>query len=234
MNIAIIVAAGKSVRMKQNKNKSFILLNKKEIIYYCLNTFQKHKQIDRIIIATAKKDMAEMKKFLNKNKFNKVIAIIEGGKERQDTSCCTLKFINQISTNIKNDIVLFHNSANPFVTDREISELIKETKKYGASVVGIPIKDTIKSVNKNQIITSTIPRHNLWAVQTPQAIKVPLAIKAFTKAEKEKFQGTDDVSLVERIGKKVKIIPASENNFKITTPDDLIKAEMILKNNLVK
>lgn len=231
MNIAIIVAAGKSVRMKQNRNKSFILLDKKEIIYYCLNTFEKHAQIDKIIIVTAKNDIVEMEKFLNKYKFSKATAIIEGGKERQDTSYNGLKFLKQTNSASKNDIILFHNAANPFVTEQEISELIKEADKYGASVVGLPVKDTIKSVDKNNIVVSTIPRQNLWAVQTPQVIKFSIAWKAFTQAEKDNFQGTDDVSLVERLGKKVKMVLASENNFKITTPADLLKAESILKNH---
>ncbi|MFH1565352.1 MAG: 2-C-methyl-D-erythritol 4-phosphate cytidylyltransferase [bacterium] len=224
MNIAIILAAGKGVRMKSKTNKIFLRLDNKEIIYYCLQTFQKHKKIDKIIIVTAKENIEKMQKFLNKNSFSKVEAVVEGGKERQFSAHNGLKFIKQHENISSNDIVLFHNASNPFAAAKDIDKLIDGAKKYGAAVVGAPVKDTIKEADKNLMIIKTIPRHNLWAMQTPQAIKFPLACKAFGKAEKEKFLGTDDVSLAERLGKKVKIIPCSEKNFKITTRDDLKKA----------
>lgn len=230
MNIAIILAGGKSVRMEKNKNKAFLLLNKKEIIYYSLKTFQQHSKIDKIIIVIAKKDIKKMQNFLNKNKFSKVVAIVEGGKERQDSGYNGLKFIKEYKNNAKQDIILFHNAANPFVSTKEISQLITATKKYSAAVAGTAVKDTIKEVDKNKIVKRTLRRQNLWAVQTPQAIKFPLAWKGFSKAKQDKFLGTDDVSLVERLGKKVKIVPCSEQNFKITTPADLEKARMIVNN----
>ncbi|MFH1187458.1 MAG: IspD/TarI family cytidylyltransferase, partial [bacterium] len=247
---AIILAAGKGVRMKSKTNKIFLRLGGKEVIYYCLQTFQKHPKIDKIIIVTAKENIEKIEKFLNKNSFSKVEAIVEGGKERQFSAHNGLKFIKQflncetsfpllrgkIKGGFKSpltplcerggymDIVLFHNASNPFVASKDIDKLIDAAKKYGASVVGAPVKDTIKKADKNQMIIKTIPRHNLWAMQTPQVIKFSLAWEAFNKAEKEKFLGTDDVSLVERLGKKVKIIPCSEKNFKITTRNDLKKA----------
>jgi 2-C-methyl-D-erythritol 4-phosphate cytidylyltransferase len=249
MNIAIILAGGKGVRLKQKKNKALVLLNKKEMIYYSLKTFQAHKQIDEIVVVAAKKDIKAIQTFLDKHKFSKVVAIVKGGTERQDSAFNGLKFIKRFNPpsppcqggnddgNVApliggvggvKDIVLFHNVANPFVSAKEISQLITAARKYGAAVVGMPVKDTIKQVDKNQIIKKTLPRQNLWAVQTPQAIKFSLAWQAFNKAQADKFLGTDDVFLVERLGRKVKIIPGNEENFKITTPVDLKKAELIL------
>jgi 2-C-methyl-D-erythritol 4-phosphate cytidylyltransferase len=224
MNIAIILAAGKGVRMKSKKNKIFLRLGDKEIIYYCLKTFQRHLKIDKIIIVAAKENIGKTETFLDKNSFNKVEAIVEGGKERQFSAHNGLKFIKENQNIANSDIVLFHNASNPFVASEDIDELIFAAKKYGASVVGSPVKDTIKEADKNQMIIKTIPRKNLWAMQTPQAIKFSLAWEAFNKAQKDNFLGTDDVSLVERLGKKVKIIPCSEKNFKITTRNDLKKA----------
>lgn len=224
MNIAIILAAGKGVRMKSKTNKIFLLINKKEIIYYSLKIFQKHPKIDKIIIVTAKENIEKMQEFLNKNSFSKVEAIIQGGKERQFSAHNGLEFIKK-NINVRNDdIILFHNAGNIFVEQKDIDKLIIAAKKYGASVVGMHVKDTIKEVDKKQLVVQTIPRQNLWAMQTPQAIKFSLAWEAFSKAKKDNFLGTDDVSLVERLGRKVKIIPCSEKNFKITTRDDLKKA----------
>lgn len=227
MNTAIILAAGKGVRMKSKTNKIFLRLGNKEIIYYCLRTFQRHKKIDKIIIVTAKENIEKVQKILNKNNFNKVEAIIEGGRERQFSARNGLKFAKNHFANC--DVVLFHNAGNPFVAPKEIDKLIDAANQYGAAVVGIPVHDTIKEANKKQIVIKTVPRRNLWAMQTPQAIKFPLAWEAFHKAEEENFLGTDDVSLVERLGKKVKIIPCSEKNFKITTRNDLKRARDYFK-----
>lgn len=224
MNVVIILAAGKGVRMKSKTNKIFLRLGNKEVIYYCLQIFQKHPKIDKIIIVTAQENIEKMQRFLDKNNFSKVEAIVGGGKERQFSAHNGLKFLKNHENIVNNDIVLFHNASNPFVSSKNIDELIKAAKKYGASVVGTPVKETIKEVNKNGMIVKTIPRHNLWAMQTPQVIKFSLAWEAFNKAKRDKFLGTDDVSLVERLGKKVKIIPCLEKNFKITTRNDLEKA----------
>jgi 2-C-methyl-D-erythritol 4-phosphate cytidylyltransferase len=154
-----------------------------------------------------------------------------GGKERQDSGCNAVKFLDQkLNSNKKEEtILLFHNGANPFVSPQEIKTSIKEAKKIGASVVAHPTKDTIKKADKDNLIRETLDRSCLWNMQTPQTIKFPIAKKAFFDAKRDGFYGTDDVSLVERIGRKVKIIPASENNFKITTPIDLELAKIILR-----
>jgi len=112
-----------------------------------------------------------------------------------------------------------------------VEEHVSMLEKCGASVVAHKTKDTIRQVNKNGMSLGVIDRTKLWNMQTPQSIKFFLAKKAFEKAKKDKFLGTDDVSLVERLGKKVKIISASDNNFKITTPKDLALAKILLKNN---
>jgi len=128
------------------------------------------------------------------------------------------------------DLVLFHNGANPLVSQEEISEVIKAAKQYGAALVGQPAKDTIKKASKSGLLLKTIDRRSIFLAQTPQAIKYDLAKKSFERAETRKFQGTDDVSLVEQLGKRVKIIPCSYRNIKVTTKDDLRVIETFLKN----
>lgn len=229
MNIAIILCGGSGKRMGAGKNKVLLKIKKRPLIFYTLKNFSDSKKVDIIVLVSAEKDKENFKKIVQNHDFKKVINIITGGKERQDSAYNGIKFVDEVVENKKDLILLFHNGANPFITKREIEESIEEAKKYGASVVGHKTKDTIRKVNKSGISQGVIERSNLWNMQTPQTIKFDLAIKAFQKAEKEKFLGTDDVSLVERLGKKVKVIEASDNNFKVTTKKDLELAKIILK-----
>ncbi len=230
MNIGIILASGIGKRMDAGKNKVLLKLGGKPIVFHALKAFEKCKDIDGILIVIRKEEIELAKKIIGEYKIKKVIDIIEGGKERQFSGLNAILYLNEILKDKAKAVVLFHNGANPFVTSEEISESIKNAKKYGAAVVAHPTKDTIKEIDKNGLAVKTLDRSKLWNMQTPQTIKFPLAYKAFTKADKDNFIGTDDVSLVERLGKKVKIIEGSNYNFKITTPLDLELAKIIIKN----
>ncbi len=231
MNIGIILASGIGKRMQAGKNKTLIELEGKPIIFHALEVFEKSKDINGIVLVVGEKDKGIFKKIVEKYKFKKIIGIIPGGKERQDSSYAGIEFIDDLFDNKhKNNIILlFHNGANPFVTKEEIHSCIAETKKRGACAVAHKTKDTIREVNSHGISIQTLDRTKLWNMQTPQTIKFILAKKAFQKANSDNFLGTDDVSLVERLGKKVKIIEASKNNFKLTSPLDLELAKLILK-----
>ena len=130
----------------------------------------------------------------------------------------------------RGDLILFHNGVNPLVSQEEISEVIKEAKEYGAALVAQPLKDSLKRSKKDGFVEKNIPRENLWLAQTPQVIEYELAKKAFEKAQRDKFYGTDDVTLVERIGEKIKIVPCSHKNSKITFEEDLEIAKKLLEN----
>jgi len=229
-NIAIILASGIGKRMGAGKNKVLLSLGGRPLVLHTLKAFEKCKDISGILIVIRKEEIGLAENIVKKYKIKKVIGIIEGGKERQFSGLNAVLHLNGILRNKNKSVVLFHNGANPFVTSEEITNSIINAKKYGASVVAHPTKDTIKEANKNGMVVKTLDRSKLWNMQTPQTIKFPLAYEAFTKASRDNFIGTDDVSLVERLGKKVKIIEASENNFKITTPLDLELAEIIIKN----
>lgn len=230
MNIAIILASGSGKRMGAGKNKTLIKLGKVPLIFHTLKNFEKCELINEIILVVKEKEKKIFQNIAQKYNFKKIKAIISGGKERQDSGYNGIEFIDKNIANKKDLIVVFHNGANPFVAQKEIKEVILNAKKFGASVVAHKTKDTIRQVDKNNFSLGVIDRSNLWNMQTPQAMKFSLAINAFKKAKKDNFLGTDDVSLVERLGKKVKIIEASENNFKITLPIDLELAKSILKN----
>ena len=166
---------------------------------------------------------------VKKYNFKKIIAVISGGEERQYSAHNGIQFIEDKFGKFKKMIVLFHNGANPFVSQNEIKNVVTEAFKYGAAAVAHKTKDTIRRVNDANLSSGVIEREGLWNMQTPQAIEFSLAKRAFKKAQEDNFLGTDDVSLVERLDKKVKIIEASENNFKITTPLDLELARIVLR-----
>jgi len=223
MNIAIIIAGGKGKRMHKRINKLFLLLNKEPIIFYTLKTFQECKNINKIILVVRPEDRTKFQSIIRKNNFKKVEKVVDGGLERQDSVYNGIKAINKADND---DIIIIHNAVNPFVDENTINNCISATKKYGAAVVGFPAKDTIKVV-EDGLVKQTIDRRLLWQVQTPQAMKFFLAKKSFERAYADKFYGTDDVSLVERIGGSVKMVYCPRENIKITDPHDLAYANKL-------
>ena len=220
MNYAIIVAGGKGKRMHTRINKLFLLLNKEPIIWHTLNTFQNCKSINKIILVARPEEKSKFASLIKKNDFKKIAKIIDGGLERQDSAYNGIKAIEKAGND---DIILIHNAVNPFVDEATINNCISAAKKYGAAVVGFPAKDTIKVV-EDGFVRQTIDRRLVWQVQTPQAMKYFLAKRAFERAYADKFYGTDDVSLVERIGGSVKVVYCPRENIKITEPYDLAYA----------
>lgn len=228
MNFAIIAAAGKGRRMGKNANKVFLPLSSKPIICHTLETFQKCSQIDEIIIVAQKNEIKKMTEIKKKYNFSKIKNIVVGGEERQDS---VYKGSVSIKNAKKNDIVVVHNGSNPLVRENEIIDCINAAKNFGAAACGFPLKDTIKKAS-GDFVEKTIDRKNVYQIQTPQAIKYGLLIDAFKNAKNKRLKATDDVSLVEAMGKKVRIVPCSYENIKITTQDDLRIAEGIFGNKL--
>lgn len=224
MNGVVIVAAGTGSRMNMGINKQFIKLEEKEIIAYTIEKFYNNSNIEDIVVVV-KEDESEFfkKEILDKYNF-KNIKIAYGGKERQDSVYNGLKSLDK-----KCDIVLIHDGARPFVSDKIIDNCIEEVKEHKAIVVGVPVKDTIKVIDNDKNIVDTPNRSVLWAVQTPQTFDYNILIDAYKDAFKSGFYGTDDAMLVERIGYKVKMVEGSYNNIKITTQEDLSVGSQILK-----
>ena len=224
MNGVVIVAAGTGSRMNMGINKQFIKLEGKEIIAYTIEKFYNNSNIEDIVVVV-KEDESEFfkKEILDKYNF-KNVKIAYGGKERQDSVYNGLKLLDE-----KCDVVLIHDGARPFVSDKIIDKSIEEAKEHKAIVVGVPVKDTINVIDNDKNIVDTPNRSVLWAVQTPQTFDYNILIDAYKDAFKNKFYGTDDAMLVERIGYKVKMLEGSYNNIKITTQEDLNVGSQILR-----
>lgn len=221
----IIAAAGMSNRMGSKINKQFIAIGGKPILAHTIEKFEKSRYIDEIILVAKEEEIEYCRKeIVRKYKFKKVANIIRGGKERQDSVYNGILALNE-----KSDIVLTHDGARPFVKLENIEDGIKGVEKYGACVIGVPVTDTIKVVGEDNNINNTPKRSLLWAAQTPQCFFKDILIKGYEKAISDGFLGTDDSSIVERIGYDVKMIMGSYENIKITTPEDLILGESLIK-----
>jgi len=227
MNFVIILAAGKSQRLK-GVNKIFYQIRKKPLIFYTVLAFEKNPLINKIILISRKKDLKRFFSLIKKYKFKKIATVIQGGKERQDSAFNGLKAVENLGIK-PGDLILFHNGANPLVSQKEIKRVIEAAKKYKTAVIGAVSRDTVKKVDKNKFVEKTIPRESIYLVQTPQVIEYKLAKMAFEKAFQNKFYGTDDVSLVERLGKKVKVVPGNSQNIKVTFLEDLNFVKFYLK-----
>ena len=226
MNSVVIVSAGRGSRMKADINKQFLKLKGKEVIAHTIDKFYNNKNIDEIVVVV-KEDEEE---FFRRNIIDKYvytnIKIAFGGKERQDSVFNGLKAVNE-----RCDIVLIHDGARPFVTDEIIKNSIECAKKNKCVIVGVPVKDTIKIINKDNEVCDTPNRSTLWSIQTPQVFEYLSIIKAHKIAKEKSYYGTDDSMLMEYLGYNVKVIEGSYNNIKITTPEDLKIGEEILNEN---
>jgi 2-C-methyl-D-erythritol 4-phosphate cytidylyltransferase len=179
--------------------------------------------VKEIIIAVNKFDIDQAKKIGLKYKSKKAIKIICGGKRRTDSVYNALSNVSE-----ENDYILIHDAARPFITKKIIKNVLSEAGKYQAVICGLKVTSTIKKVTKNNFVSNTIDRSMLWEIQTPQVFKKALLMKAYEMIDSKK-EFTDDASLVEGLGKRIKIVPASKQNIKITTPDDLLLAKRIIK-----
>jgi 2-C-methyl-D-erythritol 4-phosphate cytidylyltransferase len=217
----VIPAAGQGKRMNAGKNKQFIELEQVPIIIHTLKVFQKHTMCSGIILVINDQEKEDFQKLLEKYDVTKIKAIVSGGSERQ------YSVYNGLHAVDKGELVLVHDGARPFISHNRIEDLVEKAYETGAATLAVPVKDTIKRVENGEVI-ETVERSTLWSVQTPQAFKLELILAAHQHANQESYLGTDDASLIERIGKPVSIILGDYTNIKLTTPDDLLLAKAFL------
>jgi 2-C-methyl-D-erythritol 4-phosphate cytidylyltransferase len=215
---AIIAAAGESRRM-DGIDKVFAPLGGKPVIAYVLDVFEKCEAVNQIVVVVSKDNMAKCRWLIAENKYSKPVEVCAGGKRRQDSVAAGLKKLKDC------DWVVIHDGARPLVTGELIERGLEAARETGAAVAAVPVTDTIKVADDDRIVLETPVRQNLWAVQTPQVFLVDLISKAYQKAEGEV---TDDASLVEALGNRVKLYMGSYDNIKITSAGDLLVAEALL------
>jgi 2-C-methyl-D-erythritol 4-phosphate cytidylyltransferase len=225
MVYAVIVAAGKGVRMNCTTPKQYLELEGTPLLSVTLKAFDGCSLIDEIILVVPPGDIAFcIEKIINPAGMKKKVTPVAGGLKRQDSVYNGLMAVNE-----KKSSVVIHDGVRPFVTLSNIEECIREAVLHEACILGMPASDTVKLADGSGYIEKTLERDSVWLAQTPQAFEYSLIKKAHDRAREEGFEGTDDASLVERLGEKVKIIRGSANNIKITTPEDLDAAKFMLQ-----
>lgn len=226
MNWLIILAGGSGVRVGKKTNKVFLLLKGKPIIEWSIIKAERCKKIDKILISVKKEDLKKIEKIINIGKYRKISNILVNEEARQGRIGKALDWL--LTRAKKNDLIGFHNAANPLVEVKELDSVFKEAKKYGSALLAIKVNDTIKITNEDCFVINSPTRSNCWMAQTPQVTQFDYLLKAFKKAKEENFEATDDSQMVSLIGIKPKIVECSRNNFKITFLDDLQKARKII------
>lgn len=224
MVTAIFPAAGASRRMGGGVNKNFLELMGEPILIRTLKTFSQVERVNFLIVVVAAQEVATVEKLLSAEKNLKPWRVVVGGSERQYSIANGLKLLPDAA-----QIILVHDAARPLISARLIDEVIDAAEKFGGAIAAVPLKDTIKVVDAEGFVRYTPPRRELVSVQTPQGFRRETLLQAYAQAEAENFLGTDDASLVERLGAKVKIVTGSYDNIKITTPEDLSVAESFLR-----
>jgi len=226
---AVIVSAGKGHRFMEGKKKQFYLLAGKPILAHTLDKFETCPLIRSILLVVSQEDMDYcLKEVIEKYKIQKVSQIVPGGKQRQES---VKNGVEALPKDV--NIVAIHDGVRPFVTKAMIEDSIHSAARFGAVVLAMPVKETIKMSNPDGTILKTLDRASLWQTQTPQTFQVHVIKEAYHRAIEDGFVGTDDASLVERIGGKVHILPGSYTNIKITTPEDLLLANLLFKKDLL-
>lgn len=222
---AIVLAAGSGKRMNSKVHKQYLIIQDRPVLYYSLKAFE-DSAVDEIVLVVGKGEEEFCRKeIVDKYGISKVKAIVEGGKERYHSVFEGLKQTSDA------DYVLIHDGARPFVNQNIIRRCMQEVQKYQACVVGMPVKDTIKIADEEGYAKQTPDRKNVWMIQTPQTFSYALIYEAYEEMLKtEDTAITDDAMVLERIkGKKSKLIEGSYRNIKITTPEDLLIANVYLQ-----
>lgn len=223
---AVIPAAGSGSRMGTTVKKQYLQIDGLPVLAHTLKVFENSPLVNGVVLVVGEQELEWCRQeIVQQYGFNKVLAVVPGGNHRQHSVYNGLLALDAQDE----DIVIVHDGARPLFTNDILEKAIQATLEKQAAVVAVPVKDTIKVVSSQRKVVNTPPRETLWAVQTPQVFNYRLLLNAYRHAEKNSFLGTDDASLIEYHGHGVFIVPGDYENIKITTPEDLLLAESILK-----
>ena len=221
----LIPAAGSGVRMGGDIAKPFLQLGGREILARTLDVFERCAVIGEVwVIVAARNVSACQHGIIERYGFRKVRDVVAGGASRQESVWRGLQRIDAAV-----DLVVVHDGVRPFVTEAVLQETLGCAAQHGAAVTAVPLRDTLKRISEGGEVEATVPRENLWRTQTPQAFQRHLLMSAYRQAWERGVYATDDAGLLESMGHPVKVVSGLENNIKITTPEDLIFSEGLLR-----
>ncbi len=221
---AIVLAAGRGARLGGNIPKQFLKLGGIPLLVHSLQIFQFTQVVTEVILVVPEDDCDHCRKtILPSFGIDKVTQVVAGGARRQDSVCNGIK---AVAPGV--DVIVVHDAARPFVTTEMVNQAVEMAQFHGASVVAVPMRDTVKRVREGGLVDSTLDRSELWLAQTPQAFQTALLVEAHRQGEQEDIEATDDAVLIEQMGYEVVVVNGSYNNIKITRPEDLILGEAML------
>lgn len=215
---AIIVAAGEGKRF--GSAKQFAHLKDKPVLDWALEAFEAHMKVAEIIMVV-KEDWLREK---YQSRYKKLTSVVRGGERRQDSVMAGFSLVDPEKTSI----VLIHDGVRPLVGKDLITRIIEGVNQEGVAIPAIAVGDTIKQVKGERVIR-TLDRESLFRIQTPQGFSYSILAEALKRAKEDDFYGTDEASLVERIGEEVYVVEGDTRNLKITTPEDIQIAEALLE-----
>ncbi len=205
--------------------KQFLYLRQEPILAHTLKVLEACSEIHSIILVVPKEEKSFCEnRIVHAGGFVKVTSVIPGGPKRQDSVFAGLNGMEE-----KPEIVIIHDGVRPLVTEELIRKTIALAAEGTSAIVGVPVHNTIKSVDETGRIVKTLERERIWSIQTPQAFPCDVLLKAYKEAYRTGYYGTDDASLVERIGAPVRVLMGSHENIKITSPTDLAMGEVLLR-----
>jgi 2-C-methyl-D-erythritol 4-phosphate cytidylyltransferase len=225
MNSAILVAAGKGIRMGAGVDKLLLEVAGRPVVAHTWQRFEDAQCIGEIILVVRQDRMRTFEELAAKFRFQKPFRIVTGGEERQDSVWNGLEALSAAA-----EVVAIHDAARPCVSEELIAATVKHAEESGAAVAAQPVTDTIKESADGRLIERTLDRSKLWAVQTPQTFRVEVIRRAISAARKQKLILTDDTAACELIGQPVRLVSRVTPNPKVTVPGDLPLIEALLRN----
>jgi len=222
----LIVAAGEGRRLGQSTPKPFLHLAGRPMILHTLDRFAACRSVEKVVLVCAGDEVASCRELVRSDsRLGKLECLVQqGGPRRQDS-------VGQGMARLDPDceIVVIHDGARPFISPRLIDQCVEVASKGNSVVVGLPVQDTIKVVSADRRIRNTPSRNTLWNIQTPQAFPVETIREAHLQGARDGVEATDDAMLVERLGKIVQVLEGERTNIKVTFPQDIIFAELLLR-----
>jgi 2-C-methyl-D-erythritol 4-phosphate cytidylyltransferase len=224
MNVAIIAAAGRGARMGGEQAKQFRALSGIPIIIHTLRRFERCTTIGEMIVVVPAGEVGGFLTLANRYALTKLARVVQGGETRRETVWRGLQAVRAVTA----EVIAVHDGVRPLVTPDEIDNTVRAAQQSGAAILAVPAIDTVKEVRVGKVIR-TPERASLWHAQTPQCFRYDLLKRAYEEAITENLDATDDSALVERLGAGVSIVEGDARNIKITRPEDLALAEILLE-----
>lgn len=224
---AVIPAAGQGKRLGGSVKKQFLNLCDLPVAVHTLAAFQAASLIDEIICVSSNEDLSFFERLVSDHALTKVVKLLPGGERRQDSVWAGLAYLGE--RHDRKDLVVVHDGVRPLVTPQLIEKVIRAAGAEGSAVAALPVTDSLKEVSSDKMILRSLPRENVWAMQTPQVFRLGILLEAYRRAAQEGFEATDEAMLVEKLGLPIRCVEGEIENMKITLPPDLETAEVLLR-----